>query len=209
MQKDSQPGTKIRLARCRKGGTKPTKSSPDVPSCGGGESSTSASTVAAFNPGPNREAPQIVTISSTSSPSKEKQPKEKIQQIPIVPRRTKLQTAQSKLETAAEKLKRLLPEEFSGQDELKMEGFADLNAVAQRLGSIVETLMYDRDVEETRKPVVLNLIKSWVKKALPFIEQGLTAATVIGSLLIADFIECHTCSVRVDCFRCAFHCSGS
>lgn len=93
---------------------------------------------------------------------------------------TRLGAAKKKSEEAAKKLEGLLPPDLMTSQREKMEsikGSVDINALAESLGSIIEVLMRDRDIEEAPS-AGLSMIKIWVKKALPFIEHGLDVATV-------------------------------
>jgi hypothetical protein len=47
--------------------------------------------------------------------------------------------------------------------------------------------MLERNIDESNKPTARAVIISWVQKALPFIEQGLSVATVcFHSILLAN-----------------------
>jgi hypothetical protein len=92
---------------------------------------------------------------------------------------TRLGMADKKLKEAAKTLEKLLPPDLLSSLRREMEstrGSADINALAESLGSIIEVLMRERDIEEA--PSGLSVIKVWAKKALPFLEKGLDVATV-------------------------------
>jgi hypothetical protein len=92
-----------------------------------------------------------------------------------------------------------------------IQGYADLGTVAESLVCVMETMIDEKSIEESKKSTAKALIKSWVKKALPFIEQGLSAATV--SFIISPFKlntkECYPSTIRFDCLSCSIHCAGA
>jgi hypothetical protein len=130
-------------------------------------------------------------VASSASPTEGGSPKPRAESAH---RPNKLETALSKLNEAAAKLRRMLPEDNQPQME-SIQACADLSTLAESLASVMETIMDERNIEESSKPAKTP-IQSWVKKALPFIEQGLSAATVLfkmpSSLIV---IECNSRSI--------------
>lgn len=137
-------------------------------------------------PRSTRESPKAPKSGSVSSPSTLQAPRGKQNpQHPdskAVSKWTRLASAEKKLKEAAKKLEGLLPPDLVSSQETEMEsvkGSADINAISESLGTIVEALMRDRHiVAEKETQTGLSLIKIWVKKALPFVEHGLHIAKV-------------------------------
>jgi hypothetical protein len=126
------------------------------------------------------------------------------------PKRTKLDTAVHELNTAAAKLGRMLPENFKRDGEIgSIRGYADLHTLAESLASVMETMMDERSIEELKKPAATTLIKSWIKKALPFIEQGLTAATVfVYNDFFANYEEHYSSSLWFNSLSSFIYCAS-
>jgi hypothetical protein len=105
------------------------------------------------------------------------------------PKPTKLETAVSNLNVAAAKLEEMLPEDLrdGGTKMDSIQGYADLHTLTESLASVMETMMLERNIDESNKPTARAVIISWVQKALPFIEQGLSVATVcFHNILLAN-----------------------
>ena len=184
MPPDAQPRGKG--GDTRGGGRKAARSSDIRSTSQAGEESKSpkSSNTAQAKPASIREAPKVPRAGAASPFPRSKQ---KVQHASkqTASKWTRLGAAKKKLEEAARKLEGLLPLDLMSSQREKMEsikGSADINALAESLGSIIEVLMRDRDIEEA--PSGLSLIKIWVKKALPFIEHGLDVATVSSPLLL-------------------------
>jgi hypothetical protein len=95
--------------------------------------------------------------------------------------------AEARLKEAARKLQTLIPEDVLQCGELKfndIEGCADINSLADNVGLAIATLMDQRNVEKSNQSAVKTLMKGWVKKVLPFIQQGLSFATVSNRVTI-------------------------
>jgi len=88
----------------------------------------------------------------------------------------------SKLNAAAAQLEQMLPLDVR-KTELKLERYADLHTLTESLASVMNTMMDERQIDESNKPTATAVIKSWVQKALPFIEHGLSAANVCSECL--------------------------
>jgi hypothetical protein len=123
----------------------------------------------------------ITTSNAPESHAASESSKTKLEPIP---KRTKLETAVSKLKKTAAKLGQLLPEDLRN-GEIKMDsirGYSDLNTLADNVSAVMETMMDQRStIEESKKRTAKTFLKTWAKKALPFIEQGLSVATVYFS----------------------------
>lgn len=146
-----------------------------------GEESKSpkSSNTAQAKPTPIREASKALRRPGVASPLPRSKQNVQHASKQAASKWTRLGAAEKKLEEAAKKLEGLLPPDLMSSQREKMEsikGSVDINALAESLGSIIEVLMHDRDIEEA--PSGLSMIKIWVKKALPFIEHGLDVATV-------------------------------
>jgi hypothetical protein len=90
-----------------------------------------------------------------------------------------LNEAEKRLEESAEKLDKAIPRsKILRSGELKIKGCADINSMADNVAYAIGALMKERNIDQPQQSVVKALIKGWVKKALPFIQKGLTAATV-------------------------------
>jgi len=87
-------------------------------------------------------------------------------------------TAQERLNKAGEKLEKKLPADLLASSDFKIKASADVNSLADNIGSALVTFMEQRDVEKSEQSHARNLITEWVKKTIPFIETGLTIANV-------------------------------
>jgi hypothetical protein len=90
-------------------------------------------------------------------------------------------TAAAQSKKAAEELKKLIPADIAQSEDLEIKtikGCADINSLADRVGSAVVKVMEHRRMEIEKQPAVQKLLKSWVKNVLPFVHQGLSIAKV-------------------------------
>jgi hypothetical protein len=89
--------------------------------------------------------------------------------------------AEKRLKKAAEELQKLIPADIAQSEDLEIKtikGCADINSLADRVGSAVVKVMEHRRMEIEKQPAVQKLLKSWVKNVLPFVHQGLSIAKV-------------------------------
>jgi hypothetical protein len=98
-----------------------------------------------------------------------------------------LGNSERRLEEAAKKLNKVIPKESFLSDHLEITGCADINTIADNVASAIGTLMSERNIDRTKQSVVKTLLKGWVKKALPFIQQGLSAASVLEKRVRSDW----------------------
>jgi hypothetical protein len=195
MAPEAQPRAK--QDNTRRGGTHTKTPSPSQSGVGRSAQAKPTST---------REASKARTAGPASQPPRSNQPASKQPKA----KWTRLGSAEKKLKESAKKLEELLPLDLLTSQKKEMEyikGSADINALAESLGSVIKDLMGERDVEETSSG--LSVIKVWVKKALPFIEKGLDIATVSPAFSLLMKTGCGPSSVWVACLRCPFCCPGS
>jgi hypothetical protein len=89
--------------------------------------------------------------------------------------------AEKRLKKAAEELQKLIPADIAQSEDLEIKtikGCADINSLADKVGSAVVKVMEHRSMEIAKQPAVQKLLKSWVKNVLPFVHQGLSIAKV-------------------------------
>lgn len=87
-----------------------------------------------------------------------------------------LTDAERRLKEAAEKLDKIIP------DDMKISAVdicADVNSLADNVGSAITTLMAQRNIDKLNEHVLKSLTKRWIKKVFPFLQQGLKAAAVL------------------------------
>ena len=87
--------------------------------------------------------------------------------------------AEKRLKEAAEKLEKVIPKEVLQSGKLEINGCADINTMADNVALAIGRLMNQRNIDESKQSAVKTLMKGWVKKALPFIQHGLSAASVL------------------------------
>ena len=89
--------------------------------------------------------------------------------------------AEDSVNKAADELKKLIPEEFIGSVGLEpglVARSADINSLSRQISSTVGILMDRRSVDKSKQGFIKVVTSSWVKTALPYIQQGLSAAHV-------------------------------
>jgi hypothetical protein len=90
--------------------------------------------------------------------------------------------AEKRLKKAAKELQKLIPADIAQSEDLEIKtikGCADINSLADKVGSAVVKVMEHRSMEIEKQPAVQKLLKSWVKNVLPFVHQGLSIAKVV------------------------------
>jgi len=92
--------------------------------------------------------------------------------------RTRLDRANDRLDKAAEKLKNTIPEKMHANATFEFKASADINALADNIGSVLVTMMDVEKVEKSRQAHVQDMVKEWAKKTLPFVGRGLNIAKV-------------------------------
>jgi hypothetical protein len=185
-------------------GTTSQESSRNPPRSEAGEASHASKVFPQARPESSRDGSKAQRPGLGSQPAQSKQAAKH-----AASKWTRLGTAEKKLKESAEKLEGLLPLDLLSSQKREMEsttGSADINALADSLGSIIEVLMRERDIEEA--PSGLSVIKVWAKKALPFVEKGLDIATVSSPFSLLREIGCGPSSVWVARFGCSFCCAG-
>ena len=86
--------------------------------------------------------------------------------------------AHDRLNKAGEKLKKTLPADLLAIGDFEIKMSADVNSVADNIGSTLDTFMEQRHVEESEQSHARELITEWAKKTIPFIETGVSIAKV-------------------------------
>jgi len=92
--------------------------------------------------------------------------------------RRRLERANDRLAKAAEKLKNTIPEKMHGNATFEFKASADINALADSIGSVLVSMMDVEKVEKSRQAHVQDMVKEWAKKTLPFLGRGLNIAKV-------------------------------
>jgi hypothetical protein len=87
---------------------------------------------------------------------------------------TPVEVAEASLKAAAKKLEKAIPKEVLESGKLEIKGCADINTLADNVALAIGSLMNERNVAESKQSVVKTLLKGWVKKALPFLQHGLS-----------------------------------
>jgi hypothetical protein len=107
-----------------------------------------------------------------TSPPRGAEKKEEENELP-----TNVAQAIDKLNKSAEKLKDSLPKTMIQESAtFKVDGGADINALADNVGSTLVALMSAQDSKSKQK--AQSLLVEWAKKAIPFIQPGLSVASV-------------------------------
>jgi len=91
---------------------------------------------------------------------------------------TSVAIAQDRLNKAGEKLKKKLPADLLASGDFEIKVSADVNSVADNIGSTLDTFMEQRDVEKSEQSHAREFITEWAKKTIPYIETGTTIANV-------------------------------
>lgn len=92
--------------------------------------------------------------------------------------------AEARLQEAAAKLKSKLMMDLLHEVNMDfgpIQGHSDINSVAQQIGTAVVALMDQRHIAKSKQGPAKTFVQTWVKKALPFIQDGLSAAKVFVS----------------------------
>jgi hypothetical protein len=92
--------------------------------------------------------------------------------------------ARDRLNKAAEQLKEKIPNDIQGSTSLEVKGSADVNSLADNIGSAMVMMMDSRKVEQSKQSRVQALVIDWAKKTIPFVQQGLTIANVKTHFMI-------------------------
>jgi len=93
--------------------------------------------------------------------------------------------AEDSVNRAADELKKHIPEEFVGTVGLEpglVARSADINSLSRQISSTVGIVMNRRRIDKSRQGVIKVVTSSWVRTALPYIQQGLSAAQVTFQL---------------------------
>jgi hypothetical protein len=99
--------------------------------------------------------------------------------------------AVNKLNEAVEKLKQKIPQDILTSSTFEIKPSADINSLANNIGSALVTMMEQRNIEKAKQSNVKMMITEWAKKAIPFVEKGLTIANVqpyLFSLILQGLI---------------------
>jgi len=91
---------------------------------------------------------------------------------------TSVAIAQDRLNKAGEKLKKKLPADLLASGDFQIKVSADVNSVADNIGSTLHIFMEQRDVEKSEQSHARDFITEWAKKTIPYIETGTTIANV-------------------------------
>jgi len=91
---------------------------------------------------------------------------------------TRVAIAQDRLNKAGEKLKKKLPADLLASGDFQIKVSADVNSVADNIGSTLDIFMEQRDVEKSEQSHAREFITEWAKKTIPYIETGTTIANV-------------------------------
>ena len=93
--------------------------------------------------------------------------------------------ADESVNKAADELKKLIPEAFIGTIGLEpglVARSSDINSLSRQISSTVGVLMDRRSIDKSKQGVIKVVTSSWVRTALPYIQQGLSAAHVTFQL---------------------------
>jgi hypothetical protein len=71
-----------------------------------------------------------------------------------------------------------IPQDARGDMNFEIKASADIDTLADNIGSVLVRMMGDRQVEQSKQTHVQGLVKEWAKKTIPFVETGLTVANV-------------------------------
>jgi len=82
------------------------------------------------------------------------------------------------LKKAGEELEKQLPLDIRASTKFEVKASADINALAESIGSTLEVMMDRSNVEKSKQKPAVRLLTEWAKKALPFVETGITVANV-------------------------------
>jgi hypothetical protein len=89
--------------------------------------------------------------------------------------------AEERVKAAAEKLKKKIPQEIFQTEALEIKpihGCADINSLSQLIESAIGTLMEQQQFENSEQTMIQALTNAWVKKVIPFVQQGLSIVKV-------------------------------
>jgi hypothetical protein len=141
--------------------------------------SPSASSPASVPQGPSPEAPSIpVTLAVPAGPEIAKvegasRGGEGEEGLPA-----NIALAKDVLNKAGKKLSDKIPEDVRRDMNFEIKASADIDTLADNIGSVLVTMMADRQVEQSKQTHVQGLVTEWAKKTIPFVETGLTVANV-------------------------------
>jgi hypothetical protein len=99
--------------------------------------------------------------------------------------------ANTYLNEAVEKLKQKIPQDILASSTFEIKPSADINSLANNIGSALVTMMEQRNIEKAKQSNVKMMITEWAKKTIPFVEKGLTIANVqpyLFSLILQNLI---------------------
>lgn len=91
---------------------------------------------------------------------------------------TSIAIANARLNEAGENLKQKIPEDILASSTFEIKPSADINSLANNIGSALVTMMDQRNIEKAKQSKVKTMITEWAKKTIPFVEKGLTIADV-------------------------------
>jgi hypothetical protein len=105
--------------------------------------------------------------------------------------------AQDRLDKAGENLKKKLPADLLASVHFEVKASADINSLADDLGSALVAMLEQANVKKTEQSHARTLVTEWAKKTIPFVETGLTVANVLSRTLQqeSDQTELYTISV--------------
>lgn len=86
--------------------------------------------------------------------------------------------AKEVLNKAGKELGDKIPQDARGDMNFEIKASADIDTLADNIGSVLVTMMGDRQVEQSKQTYIQGLVKEWAKKTIPFVETGLTVANV-------------------------------
>jgi hypothetical protein len=90
--------------------------------------------------------------------------------------------AKDVLNKAGKKLADKIPQDARREMKFEIKASADINTLADNIGSVLVTMMADRQVEKSKQTHVQGLVTEWAKKTIPFVETGLTVANVLSCM---------------------------
>jgi hypothetical protein len=87
--------------------------------------------------------------------------------------------AEAVLNEAAEKLEKAFPEDVQRKFQINpIHGSADISSLSQSIQDVLGQIMDKDQIEEKEQTLVKAVTNTWVKKAIPFVQKGLSVAKV-------------------------------
>jgi len=91
---------------------------------------------------------------------------------------TSVALAKERLNEAGKKLRTKIPPNVLESAAFEIKGTADINVLADNVGSALVKMMEERSVSKSRQSRARVFVAEWAKKTVPFVEKGFTIANV-------------------------------